>query len=110
MAGVLLTPWEKVCHRNGSDAGSAADHASWVSRAPMRRISNQRKDCSRALIAQRSFPTSWKYETQRQYSDSGIMTFMINQNGVVYEKDLGKTTEEAAKAITEISPDKHGRR
>ena len=38
------------------------------------------------------------------------MTFMINQNGVVYEKDLGKTTEEAAKAITEISPDKHGRR
>jgi len=29
-----------------------------------------------------------------QYGDSGIMTFLINQNGVVYEKDLGKTTNE----------------
>ena len=41
-----------------------------------------------------------------QYDDSGIMTFLINQNGVVYEKDFGKTTEETAKAITEFNPDK----
>ena len=41
-----------------------------------------------------------------QYGDSGIMTFQINQNGVVYEKDLGKTTEETAKALTEFNPDK----
>ena len=41
-----------------------------------------------------------------QYGDSGIMTFMINQNGMLYEKDLGKTTEETAKAITEFNPDK----
>jgi hypothetical protein len=41
-----------------------------------------------------------------QYGDSGVMTFLTNQNGVVYEKDLGKTTEEAAKAITEFNPDK----
>jgi hypothetical protein len=41
-----------------------------------------------------------------QYGDSGIMTFMINQNGMLYQKDLGKTTEETAKAITEFNPDK----
>jgi len=40
-----------------------------------------------------------------QYGDSGIMTFMVNQNGMLYEKDLGKTTEETAKAITEFNPD-----
>ena len=41
-----------------------------------------------------------------QYGDSGIMTFMINQNGVMYEKDLGKTTDQVAVAITEFNPDK----
>jgi len=40
-----------------------------------------------------------------KYSDSGIMTFLINQGGVVYQKDLGKTTEEAAGAMTEFNPD-----
>ena len=41
-----------------------------------------------------------------QYGDSGIMTFTINQNGVVFDKDLGKNTEEVAKTITEFNPDK----
>ena len=27
-----------------------------------------------------------------QYGDSGIMTFVINQNGVAYQKNLGKDT------------------
>ena len=40
-----------------------------------------------------------------QYGDSGIMTFMVNQNRMLYEKDLGKTTEETAKAINEFNPD-----
>lgn len=41
-----------------------------------------------------------------QYRDSGIMTFVINQNGVVFQKDLGKTTDEVAAAMTEFNPDK----
>jgi hypothetical protein len=41
-----------------------------------------------------------------QYGDSGIMTFIINQSGVVYQKDLGKTTDEVAAAMTEFNPDK----
>lgn len=41
-----------------------------------------------------------------QYGDTGVMTFMVNQNGLVYEKDLGKTTTEVAAAITEFNPDK----
>lgn len=40
-----------------------------------------------------------------QYNDSGIMTFMINQNGVVYQKNLGKATDEVASAMTEFNPD-----
>ena len=41
-----------------------------------------------------------------QYGDSGIMTFIINQNGVAYQKDLGKTTDEVAAAMTQFDPDK----
>jgi hypothetical protein len=40
------------------------------------------------------------------YGVSGIMTFMVNQLGVVYEKDLGSKTEEIAKTITRYDPDK----
>ena len=41
-----------------------------------------------------------------QYRDSGVMTFIINQEGVVYQKDLGGTTDQIAAAITEFNPDK----
>ncbi len=40
------------------------------------------------------------------YGDSGIMTFIINQNDVVYQKDLGKTTSDVASAMTDFNPDK----
>lgn len=45
-----------------------------------------------------------------EYGDSGIMTFVVNQDGVVYEKDLGERTEELARAITEYNPDATWRR
>ena len=41
-----------------------------------------------------------------QYGDSGVLAFIINQNGVVLEKDLGKTTNEVAAAIAEFNPDR----
>jgi len=40
------------------------------------------------------------------YNDTGVMTFIIDQHGVVYQKDLGKDTAEVAKAMTEFNPDK----
>jgi hypothetical protein len=33
------------------------------------------------------------------------MTFVINQRGIVFQKDLGADTEQAAKAITSFDPD-----
>jgi hypothetical protein len=41
-----------------------------------------------------------------QYGDSGIMTFVINQDGVVFQKDLGKTTSDLAGVMMEFNPDK----
>ena len=41
-----------------------------------------------------------------EYGDSGIMTFIVNQDGVVYEKDLGKETEKIAAAMKKFDPDK----
>jgi hypothetical protein len=41
-----------------------------------------------------------------QYGNSGVMTFLINHDGVVYQKDLGKNTLELAKKMTSFDPDK----
>jgi hypothetical protein len=40
-----------------------------------------------------------------KYDETGIKTFIINQDGVVYAKDLGKDTTSVAKAMTEFNPD-----
>ena len=39
------------------------------------------------------------------YRSSGVMTFLIGENDVVYEKDLGSDTVELARAITGYAPD-----
>ena len=41
-----------------------------------------------------------------QYGSSGIMTFIVNHDGVVYEKDLGANTAQAAGSMTKFNPDK----
>jgi hypothetical protein len=40
-----------------------------------------------------------------QYRSSGVMTFMICPNGVVYRKDLGQNTEKIAMAMKSFNPD-----
>jgi hypothetical protein len=40
------------------------------------------------------------------YGNTGVMTFVVNQDGVVYQKDLGKSTAAAAAKITVFNPDK----
>ena len=40
-----------------------------------------------------------------QYGNSGVMTFIVNHQGKIYQKDLGPETSDAAKRITEYNPD-----
>ena len=40
-----------------------------------------------------------------EYRSSGVMTFVVNQDGVVYQKDLGMKTESLGKAMHEYNPD-----
>ena len=40
-----------------------------------------------------------------EYGNSGITTFLINHDGVVYEKDLGKDTRKIASRTTAFNPD-----
>ena len=40
-----------------------------------------------------------------EYRNSGVMTFIVDQSGTVYEKDLGADTEKLAEAMTEYNPD-----
>jgi hypothetical protein len=47
-----------------------------------------------ALVA---YPDKW--------GNSGVMTFIINQQGRVYQKNLGPTTGKLAPAMTEYNPD-----
>jgi hypothetical protein len=39
-----------------------------------------------------------------EYRSSGVMTFIVNEDGVVYEKDLGKKTDVVAKNMKEYNP------
>ncbi len=39
------------------------------------------------------------------YAESGVETFIVSKDGIVYETDLGADTETAVKAITSFNPD-----
>jgi hypothetical protein len=45
-----------------------------------------------------------------EYGNSGITTFLISHDGVVYEKDLGKKTRKIASRTTLFNPDETWRR
>jgi hypothetical protein len=40
-----------------------------------------------------------------QYKNSGVMTFVVNKDDIVYQKDLGPETQSIASALTEYNPD-----
>lgn len=40
-----------------------------------------------------------------KYGDSGVMTFIVNQDGMVYEKNFGPDTAAIAPSITKFNPD-----
>jgi Protein of unknown function (DUF2950) len=41
-----------------------------------------------------------------EYRSSGVMTFMVNQDGVIVQKDLGANTGQVVKAMTKFNPDR----
>lgn len=41
-----------------------------------------------------------------EYGNSGIMTFVINQDGTLYQKDLGRDTAKLAERLSQYDPDK----
>jgi len=45
-----------------------------------------------------------------EYGSSGIMSFIVNHDGVVYQKDLSEKTEETARNIKVYDPDKTWKR
>jgi hypothetical protein len=40
-----------------------------------------------------------------EYRNSGVMTFIVNHSGTVFQKDLGPDTDELAEKITSFDPD-----
>jgi Protein of unknown function (DUF2950) len=42
--------------------------------------------------------------TPVEYAETGVMTFMIGKNGVVYERDLGPDTTKIAASVQEFNP------
>ena len=45
-----------------------------------------------------------------QYRASGVMTFIVNQDGIVYQKDLGDDTDTLARAMQAFDPDSSWKR
>lgn len=58
-------------------------------------VANGRMTGGFALIA---FPARW--------GDAGVMTFVVNQNGIVFQKNLGPETTRLARQITLYDPDR----
>lgn len=107
-----MGPLIAAAQAEGYTPGKNAQHA--LDRSPYHgyfyRILNQQgshaTDGSRNYMAEGSmiggfalvaFPAS--------YGDSGIMTFIVSQDGIVYQKNLGKDTEASARRMTEYDPD-----
>jgi hypothetical protein len=40
-----------------------------------------------------------------EYRSSGVMTFIVDQSGTIYEKDLGPNTTRLAETMTAYDPD-----
>jgi Protein of unknown function (DUF2950) len=40
-----------------------------------------------------------------EYRSSGVMTFIVNRDGIVYQKDLDQQTTIRAKKLTQYDPD-----
>jgi hypothetical protein len=45
-----------------------------------------------------------------EYRNSGVMTFLVNHRGDIYEKDLGPNTARVAASMTAFNPDNTWRR
>ena len=41
-----------------------------------------------------------------QYGSPGVMTFIVNHDGVAYEKDLGSNTPRTVESMSKFNPDK----
>jgi hypothetical protein len=44
------------------------------------------------------------------YGDSGVMTFVVNHKGQIYEKNLGPNTDSAARGMQAFDPDSSWRK
>lgn len=44
-----------------------------------------------------------------RYGDSGVMTFIVNESGIVFQRNLGPHTASVARAITSFDPDRNWR-
>lgn len=40
-----------------------------------------------------------------EYGNSGVMTFIVNHDGKVFQKDLGANTRAVAQAMKDYNPD-----
>jgi hypothetical protein len=78
----------------GNDVQAKPYHGYFYRVLPMRTDSRLPAEDGFALMA---FPA--------KYGDSGVMTFMVNQDGIVYEKDLGPHTAKRAAQITHYAVD-----
>jgi Protein of unknown function (DUF2950) len=45
-----------------------------------------------------------------KYRSSGVLTFIVNQDGTIFQKDLGADTSKLAASMTEYYPDSPWRR
>jgi Protein of unknown function (DUF2950) len=87
--GENLAPYRGYCFKILTKQGSHAPAGKYSY------IINGHMIAGFALVA---WPEEW--------GNTGVMTFIVNQDGIIYQKDLGRNTAREASAITSYDPDK----
>ena len=72
----------------------------------LRRQGNNAPGGAKSYIVNRKMTEGFAFVAYpAEYRSSGVMTFIVNEDGVVYQKDFGEKTEAVAKALREYNPD-----
>ena len=99
-----LVAWAAAEAASKSGDGAPAPYMGYYFRILTRQGKNG-PGGAKNYIANRKMTEGFAFEAYpAEYRSSGVMTFIVTSDGVVYQKDLGEKTEVLAKSMKEYDP------
>ena len=95
----LRKPWRKATPRNDRSTGTISN--SWTGRDPAARLGRLNYFVEGVMIGGFAI-VAWPAD----YRVTGVQTFIVSYDGIVYQKDLGPSTSKIASTMELYNPDK----